>query len=398
MKLLLVIPETDFLDDSNFVPPLGLLYVAEALRIDFEDVRILGWQRFKAIAGNLESDCVAGLTGTSAHEEYFRQLPQLVFGDIIKLAGGALATVAPGRIRNYGFDVVVQGEIEGIRDEIIEAIINHDEKIIRGHPDFNMDKYQPDFSLVEDEFDLHKRIGIMTSRGCIHNCSFCAKVISKLRFHNIDFIGNQIKNLKQKYNPELFIFYDDNILIGRQRFLDLANHLYGLKIKWRSQARADNVDSEVIWEAKKSGCIQLSFGVESGSQKILDNVNKRIRVEDNTRAIRICRSIGLKTKAFILLGLPGESHKTIEETRNWVLENRPDIVSLYIFYPFEGCDIYQNKSKYDIEFESLDLGYYASKNGYSPCQVRTSGLESNEIIEHRNRLKCDFEKCGIKVY
>lgn len=399
MNLTLIIPPNDFLDEETFVPPLGLLYVAMALKNKFKNIKIIPWERFKQIIYLLDERVdVVGLTGSSVHEKYFKELSKMISSSIIKIAGGPLATIASERIRDYGY-IVVKGEVEAITNELMNAISKKKNKIIEGCDKFDMDIYDNvDFSLVEKYYDLHKRIGLMTSRGCIYNCAFCAKTIKRLKLRSIDNVYLEIKQLKEKYNPELFIFYDDNILINRRRFISLSKRIEDLKIKWRSQARTDFVNDEIIFYAKRSGCIQLSFGIESGSQKILDIVNKKNTTERNSKAIQICKKVGIKTKAFIMLGLPGESQETIEKTKRWVLESHPDIASLYIFYPFEGCDIYNNQQKYDIHFNKDTLGYYAGKKQYSPCIVKTSFLSSKEILKAKNNLQKTFEDAGIKVY
>jgi radical SAM superfamily enzyme YgiQ (UPF0313 family) len=374
------------------------------------DIQVLPWKEFTKIAGSLGEESIVGIGGASIHEEYFQQLPKMVSEDVFKIAGGPLATIAPERILSYGFNIVATEEFEGLAGAVVDQLEGQphptcNEIVISGkggygepHTTEYYNRLELDFSLVEDYFDLNQRVGLMTGRGCVYDCAFCAKTIKGLRLKTIESVVEEIRRVKERYNPKLFIFYDDNILVRPSRFMKLAEALVPLNIKWRSQARSNFVTPEVIRCAQEAGCVQLSFGVESGSQRILDNVNKRIKVEQNTRAFEICKRMGLKTKAFIVLGLPGETLKTIAETRDWVLKARPDVVSLYTFFPFEGSPIQKNSSAYDIEILDSTQNYYAAKGADSPCCVETKALTAKNISSARVALKNVFEREGMEVY
>jgi len=396
MQLILILPKNSFLDEDNFVPPLGLLYVAAALKPSFKLIKILSWE--KGLRYSFQKEDILGFGGSSIHEEQFQELGKR-FQGIFKIAGGPLPSIRPKKIQDYGFDIVVTREIEGIVELLIEKILKREKGIIRGHPNFKLDDIQTiDFSLVENKFNFSKRLPVMTSRGCPYKCAFCAKIIDKVRLRNVVSLRKEIEVLKEKYNPKMFIFYDDNILMSKPRFIQLCKELQKIKIAWRSQARSDYVDSTVIKYALDAGCKYLSFGIESGSQKILNVVNKSNSVQTNTKAISICKKLGLKTKVFLMIGLPGETLDTLEATKKWVLENQPDRVSLYIFHPFPGCDIYENIQQYDIQIVGKQMNYYAGKGSSSPCIIRTSHLTSTELQQAREEMVKLFQKNDIIVY
>jgi len=396
MQLILILPKNSFLDEDNFVPPLGLLYVAAALKPFFKLIKILSWE--EGLRYSFEKEDVLGFGGSSIHEEQFQELGKR-FPGIFKIAGGPLPSIRPEKIQNYGFDLVVMREIEGIVDLVMEKILKREKGIIQGHSNFNLDDISTiDFSLVENKFNFHERIPIMTSRGCPYKCAFCAKIIDKIRLRNTVNLRKEIEVLKEKYNPKMFIFYDDNILMNKSRFIQLCKELQKVKIAWRSQARSDYVDDTVIKYALDSGCQYLSFGIESGSQKILNTINKSNSVNTNTKAISICKKLGLKTKVFLMIGLPGETVDTLRATKKWVLETQPDKVSLYIFHPFPGCDIYENIQRYDIQIVNKQVNYYAGKKSFSPCIIKTSHLTSIELQWAREDMVKLFQKNDIIVY
>ena len=193
---ILVTPENTFLDDDSFVPPLGLLYVAAEIRDRMpyiSDLQIIPWKEFVKIADSLSGETVVGIGGTSVHEEYFRQLPKMVSGDVLKVAGGPLPTIAPERILLYGYDIVATKEFESLAEAVVDQLEGwshptSSQMVIRGDSHIvkriteNYNRLELDFSLIEDYFDLKQRIGLMTSRGCVYDCAFCAKTVKGLRF------------------------------------------------------------------------------------------------------------------------------------------------------------------------------------------------------------------------
>ena len=117
--------------------------------------------------------------------------------------------------------------------------------------------------------------------------------------------------------------------------------------------------------------------------KILDNINKQTTVKMNTDAVKLAHEVGLKVKAFTIVGLPGETVETMEATKRWLLDNKPDDFDLQIFHPYEDCDIYQHSENYDISFDknvNYD-DYWFKGNPESP--VSTSSLTAKQITDWR---------------
>jgi radical SAM superfamily enzyme YgiQ (UPF0313 family) len=143
-----------------------------------------------------------------------------------------------------------------------------------------------------------------------------------------------------------------------------------------------------------SGCRHITLGIESGSQKILDAIKKGTTIEMNTQAVQNAKDVGLKVKAFTIVGLPGETLETMEATKQWLLDNKPDDFDLQIFHPYEDSDIYQNKQNYDIDFPS-DLPYDSSWFKGNPSgYVSTSSLTTKQITDWRNKA---FEELVRKI-
>ena len=194
------------------------------------------------------------------------------------------------------------------------------------------------------------------------------------------------------------MFFDDTFTFRRKWVEDFCRQVKPLNIKWRCFTRADKVSFELLRSMKDAGCVEVGVGVESGSQKILDNVDKGIRVEDNTKIRKLCKDVGITFKAFIIIGLPGENEETFLETRRWLFENKPDKYSIFLFTPYPGSPIMNNPEQYayelttDFDYDKLWWG------GIMNDQIslsRTSALSAGRIVDLRNSLLRDLKAAGL---
>jgi len=161
----------------------------------------------------------------------------------------------------------------------------------------------------------------------------------------------------------------------------------------RCSTRADKLSVPVVKMLVDAGFTEICIGVESGSQQILDNIKKHSTVEINSKAIERCREHGINSKAFIMLGLPGESQETIRETHSWIIHNQPDSIGLYLFNPLPGCDIYSHPEKYDLQCErgNFQSRYYGGRREEMVSRVSTSKISADEITRWYHRFLLDFK-------
>ncbi|GAH81749.1 unnamed protein product, partial [marine sediment metagenome] len=144
----------------------------------------------------------------------------------------------------------------------------------------------------------------------------------------------------------------------------------------------------------KSGCKEIGIGVETGSQKILDIVNKGTTVEQNTKTIELARQYGVRSKAFIIVGLPSESKETIAETEQFIEKTKPDDIDATIYVPYPNTPIINNPEKYDIKFNESDLkkAWFKGVPGKYSSMISTSNLSAEEIVEARDRIEKRFKR------
>ncbi len=236
------------------------------------------------------------------------------------------------------------------------SILNIDDIPMPDWSALNMPHYTRPGNVII-RFNYLKAAHIFGSRGCPFNCDFCAgpKLFPKLRLHSADRIFEEINYLYKNYNINGLYFADDHFLSVKERTISICEKLItsGLnkKIKWSVQIRAKSVEYEILSLMKKAGCFQVEFGFESGSQKILDSINKKASIDEYFRAIEITKKVKLRILANIIVGFPGETENDIILTADFMRFIRPNIFGFYVLMPLPGTKIFE---KYISDKENFD--------------------------------------------
>lgn len=189
---------------------------------------------------------------------------------------------------------------------------------------------------------------IMTSRGCPFACSFCDRTVlgSKVRFYDIDYISNMISMLFEKFHVDCFDLVDENICITKER-LEAICRLFKEKflkhnIRWGCSMRADSVDQDTGKLLYDAGCRSVSFGIESGSPKMLKTYNKKMDLQKLPDKCRMIRSAGISLAGSIIIGGPGEDERSIADTMELVRKISLDYMFVWYFIPLPGSPIYKD--------------------------------------------------------
>ena len=388
MKIVLVNPGQEFAlvgNNPSIIdkergknPPLGLLFVAGAMKkegrhlVHILDVSLpnFGLGKFKAYLKETNCD-VLGITITSFTLLEALQVIRLFkevnpYGKVI--AGGPHVSIFPKETVNLGLvDVAVKREGEPVINEILDRIAEprslgevggicfklNGEVIDTGNapyievldslpiPDRALLPYKEYYSLLGcDSYSTT----IFTSRGCPFQCAFCDRPAlgKKFRFHSPTYVVKEILQCVDLGIRE-FLFYDDTFTLNRKRVLEICEHIVelGLDIYWDIRTRVDTVDEEMLRALKKAGCRAVHYGVESGSEKILERLNKGITIPQVKEAFYSTRKIGMETLAYFMVGNPGETMADIEKSLELASEIKPDFLHLTIFTPFPATRLYQ---------------------------------------------------------
>lgn len=197
-----------------------------------------------------------------------------------------------------------------------------------------------------------------TSKGCPFRCSFCTVAGTAWRPRSAEKILEELKFLKQKYKVRTLSFFDETFTLDRKRVEKICKILIeeDLHIHWYCNTRAHLVDRDLLFLMRKAGCTGISYGIESGSQKILDYCDKNLKVEQGKNAIRWAKEAGIKTFCSFILGLPGENWTTISETFRFVEETLPTSAQFNVAVPYPGTRLFEQMKKaypHELDFRLL---------------------------------------------
>ncbi|KPA15095.1 radical SAM domain-containing protein, partial [Candidatus Magnetomorum sp. HK-1] len=197
-------------------------------------------------------------------------------------------------------------------------------------------------------------IAMMTSRGCPYQCIFCASSFMwqrKIRYHSIEYIIEKLKYYKS-LGINYFFFCDDTFFININRAKMLMKAIKKLDITWRCSATTNKITPQIASIMADSGCKQVDFGIESGSDRMLSIMKKISTVEDHINAIKNARKEGIVTKCMLMVGLPNETEDDVKQTISFVKKNDSDMYALTVFVPLPGCDIAEKPEFYNFSVNS----------------------------------------------
>jgi radical SAM superfamily enzyme YgiQ (UPF0313 family) len=190
----------------------------------------------------------------------------------------------------------------------------------------------------------HSTISLSTMRGCPYTCKWCSRAVYGMSYRRRSpkLVADEIEKLQREYTFDSIWFVDDVFTINHKWLREFSAEIVARKISVRYEiiTRADRMNAEVIDLLLKSGCYRVWIGAESGSQKIIDAMDRRVDVMQVREMIRLARKKGLEAGTFIMLGYPGETQQDIKETIRHLSDSDPDFYTLTIAYPIKGTPLY----------------------------------------------------------
>jgi anaerobic magnesium-protoporphyrin IX monomethyl ester cyclase len=196
-------------------------------------------------------------------------------------------------------------------------------------------------------------VSVNTMRGCPYTCKWCSRAVygQSYRRRSPEHVVDELKYIKQTYHPDSLWFVDDVFTVSHkwlEAFTDVVLEQNAV-IPYECITRADRMNEEVILLLKKSGCFRVWIGAESGSQKIIDLMDRRVEVGQVRDMIQLARKHGLEAGTFIMLGYPGETEADIEETVLHLKAAHPDLYTITIAYPIKGTELYAEVEERFVE-------------------------------------------------
>jgi radical SAM superfamily enzyme YgiQ (UPF0313 family) len=222
---------------------------------------------------------------------------------------------------------------------------------------------------------------IYTSKGCPYNCIFCVVRNTKWRERSVRSIMKEVTYLKDEHDLKCVFFMDELFTMNRQRTVDLCRELMDKKVDltWYCSTRVDRVDRNLLELMRNAGCEAISFGIESGSQKILDYARKKVKVKQAKVAIKIVKDAGIKTHLSFIIGLPGENWSTFRETIGFVKETLPTMAQFNVAVPYPGTKLYELAVEKGWIEKELDLTQLC----HQKATMRTDAMTTEDLEKAR---------------
>jgi len=360
--------------------PLGPLYIASALEAAGHEARFFDATFEKDLSGFGRAIDSWQPEMVGVYSTFLSKPGALALGDVARargifsVAGGPEASVQSEQYLDGHFDAVVRGEGESTAVELAAALENGGglgkipglvyrtagRPVATGDRELACDLDGLPFPLrrIADIESYRKAwkakhgffaMNLMASRGCPFGCEFCSRPIfgRSNRARSVPNVMEEIRQVVERYRPERIRFSDDILPLKRKWTLELcaAIRRSGLDIGFECLARMDLLDRELLAAMSDAGFRKLYYGVESGSQRMLDAMGKGTTVDCIRRVARLTREAGIEQHWFIMLGYPGERQEDVERTLAMMAECVPDEFSTTLASPMKGTPLYLREAK-----------------------------------------------------
>jgi len=398
--------------------PLGLGYIASVLRECGHNIHLLDLNVEKKTFPELEKELdrsgydiigIGGLTTTYTFVKNFSFLAKKVKPKAKIIAGNMVSTAHPELLlRNSEVDICVIDEGEETINELINKIGNFPDiqdvkgvvfkkkgQLVKTAPRerikdldrlpfpardlFPMETYIN--NPIYNEYG-RRSMNLSTVRGCPFQCIYCSRPFgSRVCTRSSQSIIAEIKELKRRYKIEFITFSDDMFTINKKWIKSLCQALIkeGIRIGWGASARVNLVDLDLLKMMKKAGCEVLSYGFESGSQKILDTMKKGAKVEQAEKAINLTRKADIAIQGSFMIGMIGETEKTVNETVDFIKRTRLTLHRFFYTTPYPNTPLYEIAKKMNKIPEDEDA--YVSSLGemYNTLLVNLTDMTDEEL-------------------
>lgn len=417
-------------------PSLGIGYLAAVLKAqgvqtDLVDGQILEEGQFWQEISNLTTDVLL-ISATIRQIKGAEQVAEIAKKHnpaITVVLGGPGPSALAAQHRDFGInthiDIIVKGEAEDLLplifrrlrfrepiNDVPNLIINNVRNIIKTRLDGTLPDVKtipwPDRSIFDEKSYLSRwhdsakmtSVHIMGSRGCPFTCSFCDRTVTgrRVRYRDAEDVASEMLFLEKRYYPDDIFYFDDLFTVNKKRVLTLCRTLQekSLQTSWSAQGRVDTIDMEMLEAMKAAGCTELLFGIESGSDRVLQFLVKGFTREMIIQAFDLCHRIGIKPGAYFIVGVPGETKQDILDTISLVERIEPFLLNFSFLTPFPNTALYTATQhwigNWDYEqWDDFDTTVYACKFEIDPREARDMILNAYLKKIDSGMLYCKYQ-------
>ena len=419
-------------------PPLGLLYISAYLNKEGVENHVFDTTFYNQKAQlqfieEKKADVVAIYTNLMTKIEVVQLIKELRnnaryrFPKIV--LGGPDITYNCENYLKAGAHYLVIGEGEQSLHELYKAIMEkqpiaeidgiaylEEGQVIKTNPRLKMKDLsslpQPNREAVPMEKYLQtwksnhgkSSITISTQRGCPYTCKWCSTAVygQSYRRRPASSVVDEILLLKQRYNPDALWFVDDVFTVSHKWIKSFHEEMISRKaiIPFECITRAERLNDEILLMLKEAGCFRIWIGAESGSQRIVDAMDRRVDINLVKQMIQKTNAMGMETGTFIMLGYPGEHEEDINKTINYLKDANPTHFTITVAYPIKGTALYNEiESKITVKPDwenstdrEIDFKRTYSKKFYKYALSRVV----NEVNSSRSTSALDWFKLKFK--
>ncbi|WP_322777955.1 B12-binding domain-containing radical SAM protein [Frankia sp. Cas4] len=383
MRVVLLYPEVydmaRFAEQRKEFPPFGVLYLAAVMEDAGHDVAVrkvtphepdLDLSGFEAVGFSLASSATYGILRQARRASR-------IDSDALVMVGGVHANFYPEEsLVDFDADVMCEGESEHTILEVLDRAVTsrafggitgtlwtNGEQVHREPPrrligDIDCLPLPARHLLPTEDFLLSDRLAgrdlrmahVMFSRGCPFPCSFCAAGQTRIQYRSGVSAHTELVHLIERYGVEGFAIVDDNFIVNKRKVSDICEQITDLGLSWSALSRVDTIDLPLLKTMAAAGCIEIKYGVESGSEALLKAMRKNTTRAQIKRAFAATADAGIEAKAFIIHGFPGENTETTAETMSLLQELGTSLsrVSLFRFVPLPGTQVYADPDRHNL--------------------------------------------------
>ncbi|HEX7503194.1 MAG TPA: radical SAM protein [Acidobacteriota bacterium] len=422
MKIVLINPypkDSEGINEATIYPPIGLAYLASYLRHEgFNDIEIIDanirridnerlLQHLKLVNPDIVGvhvNVVLGGSGVELCRMMKRQLSARVFiggplassnpVEMLKLSGAEAAVIGEGEKRFAeickGADPASLPGIAFLRGE--EVVITPPAPLIENLDDLPFPAYDllPPFSLYKGRA-RKKPVGvILTSRGCPYQCTYCNGSVfgKKFRARTPENVLKELDLLVNDFGIRQLDVLDDNFTLDIPRAEAILDGIiargYKLLINLQNGVRADGINERIIHKMKLAGVFKVGVGVESGDERILACIKKKLSLAKAKEAFRMFRKEGILTYGFFMIGFPEDTRESIEKTIDFAIAANPTVANFALLLPFPGTEMYRelkaSGSLKDPGRLFYDTGFTSGKMHHT-----NPNLTEKELLHYESR-------------
>lgn len=411
-KVSFIKPPIPYHLDPSEQQPLGIAYVAAQVRNNGYPISLtdLGAEKLSPeIIEKIPPADIYGITSTFLDLKASHFVGSLIrekFPNSLLVIGGFGPTASPELIDTNLFESYVMGEGEKAFLDVLNDYQHSSspKQVYVSPPIEDLDNIPfpaRDLYTVKggrifsfgEQYDAGESTGIITSRGCPFACAYCATNDMwerKVRFRSAQNVVDEIQDCIDRFHIRQFRIQDDNFTLRETRLKEICQGIVnrGLKIYWRCSTSANLVEPDILKLMKEAGCVEISYGAESGDPDILKLLGRRPDTEMVIEATKQAQATGIRVRLFFMIGLPGTTTNTAIRDIEFLKRAKPDAINLAIYTPYPGSDVWRNPEKYGVtiltkDFDRYNMHLYSAENRpvesvISLSTIDNTGLEAQK--------------------